>query len=162
MTKTFWMDRPVVVTGGASFIGSHLVEALVACGAKVHVVDDLSTGRLDHLDAVLTDPSISGVLILTPPNTHLELVERCAAAGKAVLLEKPLDITIERARRIVEVMEAAGLPLQVMLQFRFRAVSRRLRAILASGELLGLVLAWRRVLHWAFRVEMGQALFGAL
>ncbi len=50
-----WESRRVLVTGGASFIGSHLVDALVARGARVRVVDDLSSGRLEniqhHLDA---------------------------------------------------------------------------------------------------------------
>ncbi len=50
-----WEARPVLVTGGASFIGSHLVDALVERGARVFVVDDLSSGRLeniqDHLKA---------------------------------------------------------------------------------------------------------------
>jgi nucleoside-diphosphate-sugar epimerase len=49
-----WTDRPTLVTGGASFIGSHLVEALLDRGARVRVVDDLSSGRIDnvrpHLD----------------------------------------------------------------------------------------------------------------
>ena len=44
---------PVLVTGGAGFIGSHLVEELVAAGIAVTVVDDLSSGRLDNLEAVL-------------------------------------------------------------------------------------------------------------
>jgi len=47
--------KAVLVTGGASFIGSHLVDVLVAQGARVRVADDLSSGRLDnikpHLDA---------------------------------------------------------------------------------------------------------------
>ena len=41
--------RPVLVTGGASFIGSHLVDALVAAGAHVRVVDDLSSGTLSNI-----------------------------------------------------------------------------------------------------------------
>ena len=44
-----WKGRPVLVTGGASFIGSHIVERLVARGAAVRVVDDLSSGHLDNI-----------------------------------------------------------------------------------------------------------------
>jgi nucleoside-diphosphate-sugar epimerase len=44
-----WLARPVLVTGGASFIGSHLVEALLRRGAAVRVVDDLSSGRLAYI-----------------------------------------------------------------------------------------------------------------
>lgn len=47
-----WDGVRVAVTGGASFIGSHLVEALLARGAEVSVVDDLSSGRLTNLEAV--------------------------------------------------------------------------------------------------------------
>ena len=44
-----WQGKPVVVTGGASFIGSHLVDALVTRGAEVRVVDDLSSGTRRNL-----------------------------------------------------------------------------------------------------------------
>jgi UDP-glucose 4-epimerase len=44
-----WNDRSVLVTGGASFIGSSLVDALLERGARVSVVDDLSSGKLDHI-----------------------------------------------------------------------------------------------------------------
>lgn len=51
----FWQGRKVLVTGGASFLGSHLVDALVVRGAQVTVVDDLSSGNLSdikrHLNA---------------------------------------------------------------------------------------------------------------
>jgi len=50
-----WKSRPVLVTGGASFIGSHLVGELVERGAAVRVVDDLSSGQManiqEHVDA---------------------------------------------------------------------------------------------------------------
>jgi len=44
-----WNDKHVLVTGGASFIGSHLVDRLVAAGARVRVADDLSSGLLENL-----------------------------------------------------------------------------------------------------------------
>jgi UDP-glucose 4-epimerase len=46
-----WIDKNVLVTGGASFIGSHLVDKLVSLGANVTVVDDLSSGNLENLSA---------------------------------------------------------------------------------------------------------------
>ncbi|MCL4486503.1 MAG: SDR family NAD(P)-dependent oxidoreductase [Chloroflexi bacterium] len=50
-----WHGRAVLITGGASFIGSNLADALVGRGARVRIVDDLSSGRLEniqtHLDA---------------------------------------------------------------------------------------------------------------
>ena len=45
-----WIDKSVLVTGGASFIGSHLVDKLVVLGANVTVLDDLSSGRLENLE----------------------------------------------------------------------------------------------------------------
>ena len=44
-----WKGRPTLVTGGASFIGSHLVERLIELGARVRVIDNLSSGRLEYL-----------------------------------------------------------------------------------------------------------------
>ena len=49
---SFFSGQQVLVTGGASFIGSHLVEALVDLGARVRVADDLSSGKREHLAAV--------------------------------------------------------------------------------------------------------------
>jgi len=48
-TETFWTGQQVLVTGGASFISSHLVDQLVERGARVRVVDDLTSGRLENI-----------------------------------------------------------------------------------------------------------------
>jgi len=53
-----WKDRRVLVTGGASFIGSHLVDALVARGARVRVVDNLSSGRLENIREHLAQETV--------------------------------------------------------------------------------------------------------
>jgi UDP-glucose 4-epimerase len=51
-TAQIWQEAPILVTGGCGFIGSHLVEALVARGAHVWVLDNLKAGSLDNLRAV--------------------------------------------------------------------------------------------------------------
>jgi UDP-glucose 4-epimerase len=52
------MSRSVLVTGGAGFIGSHLVEALVSRGDRVRVLDDLSSGRLENLESCPGDVEV--------------------------------------------------------------------------------------------------------
>jgi nucleoside-diphosphate-sugar epimerase len=56
-----WKDRPTLVTGGMSFIGSHLVEQLIARGAHVRVVDDLSSGRLEYLRTQIDEREVEFV-----------------------------------------------------------------------------------------------------
>jgi len=89
----------------------------------------------DSLDAILADKSVDCVEILTPPNTHLELVSKCAAAGKHILLEKPLEITTERSVALVEAARKTGVTLGVMLQHRFRPAALKLREMLREGAL---------------------------
>ena len=91
------------------------------------------------LETILADKSVDCVEILTPPNTHLDLVRRCAAAGKHILLEKPLEITTERAVELVEAAEKAGVTLGVMLQHRFRPAALKLRAMMREGALGNIV-----------------------
>src|SRR6516165_5602544 len=50
--KVAYANRPILITGGASFIGSHLAELLVDAGAAITVADDLSSGQLENLAAV--------------------------------------------------------------------------------------------------------------
>ena len=53
-----WQNCRVLVTGGASFIGSHLVDALVARGARLRIVDDLSSGRLENIQGHLSNEQV--------------------------------------------------------------------------------------------------------
>jgi predicted dehydrogenase len=88
----------------------------------------------DDLDAILADRSIDAVAILTPPNTHLDLVRRAAQAGKHVLLEKPLEITTARAIELVEACRTGNVRLAVMLQHRFRPAAMRLKTMMDAGD----------------------------
>jgi predicted dehydrogenase len=87
------------------------------------------------IEGVLGASDVDAVWILTPPNSHLELVREAARGRKHVLLEKPLDITLDRAEAIVAGMRGAGLTLGVTLQHRFRPASLRLKALLDEGAL---------------------------
>jgi len=73
--QDYYAGKSVVVTGGASFIGSTLVERLVAEGAKVSVIDDFSTGKLENLETVKKEIAIiNSDLTLTKPT--FEFFER--------------------------------------------------------------------------------------
>jgi UDP-N-acetyl-2-amino-2-deoxyglucuronate dehydrogenase len=100
----------------------------------------------DRLETVLEDRSVQAVAVLTPPNTHLEIVERCAAAGKHVLLEKPLEISTARAEKLVQSMKSNQLA--VVLQNRHKPATKRLVRLLAAGELGRLVAASAYVELW--------------
>ena len=100
------------------------------------------------LDALANDPSIGAALILTPPRTHLPLVERFAAAGKHVLLEKPLEADTARADAVVAACERAGVTLAVVLQHRFRPAARVLAQRLRDNELGEVAVASVHVPWW--------------
>jgi predicted dehydrogenase len=102
----------------------------------------------DSLNGILADRSIDLVIVLTPPTTHLDLVQCCAAARKHVLHEKPIEISVERARECVEAMQRAGLCFGVVLQHRFRTAAQRLRDLIREGELGPLVSGSAAIRWW--------------
>ena len=99
------------------------------------------------VDALIADPAIQAVLVLTPPAAHLDVAERCFAAGKHVLMEKPLELTLVRAEGLVLAARQAGRRLGVVLQHRFRPGALRLREVLARG-MLGEVVAASMTVPW--------------
>ena len=102
----------------------------------------------DSLDLILQDPEVQAVIVATPPATHLEICQRCFAAGKHVLLEKPLEVNFERSERLVELAEAAGLRLGLVLQHRYREASVALEKILQEGRLGEVQAASVRIPWW--------------
>jgi UDP-N-acetyl-2-amino-2-deoxyglucuronate dehydrogenase len=102
----------------------------------------------DSLDVLLADDSVDAVAVLTPPNTHLDIVSRCAAAGKHVLLEKPLEITTARAQALVAACRAAGVTLGIVLQHRHKPAVQRLGALVHEGALGAAVGASAGIRLW--------------
>lgn len=102
----------------------------------------------DSLDLILQDPEVQAVIVATPPATHLEICQRCFAAGKHVLLEKPLEVNFQRAARLVGLAEAAGLRLGLVLQHRYREASVALEKILQEGQLGEVQAASVRIPWW--------------
>lgn len=73
-------DAPILITGGAGFIGSHLCDALLAKGYAVRILDDLSTGKRDNLQ--LGNPNLE---LIEGDVADAKLVERAAAGCRAVV-----------------------------------------------------------------------------
>ena len=112
----------VLVTGGAGFIGSHLVERLLADGKRVVVVDDLSTGSLDNLRGVASHPElrmiqskISECAELPALVAQAESIYHLAAAvGVELVVKSPIRV-LDTNLHETEVLLAAAAPQQTPL-----------------------------------------------
>lgn len=71
------------------------------------------------VDAIIADTEIDAVLIGTPTDTHADLIEAAAKAGKAVLCEKPVDLAATRVESCLKTVEAAGTKLMIGFNRRF-------------------------------------------
>jgi myo-inositol 2-dehydrogenase / D-chiro-inositol 1-dehydrogenase len=84
---------------------------------------------------ILADRSIHAVLVATSTDTHSDLIERAVAAGKAVLCEKPVDLSLERARACLAVVSQTQAPVMIGFNRRFDPNFGALKASLAAGEI---------------------------
>ena len=106
----------VLVTGGAGFIGSHLVERLLADGKRVVVIDDLSTGTLENLRAVSDHPhlriiqsKISTCDVLRPEVENAEAIYHLAAAvGVELVVHSPIHVLQTNLHETEVLLEAAS------------------------------------------------------
>lgn len=100
-----------LITGGAGFIGSHMSEYLLARGDEVHIIDDLSTGSIENIQHLKTNPNFHyHIDTVTNQRLTAELVDLCdvilhlaAAVGVKLIVESPVK-TIETNIRGTEVV----------------------------------------------------------
>jgi myo-inositol 2-dehydrogenase/D-chiro-inositol 1-dehydrogenase len=86
-------------------------------------------------EAIIADASIDAVLIATSTNTHSELIEAATKAGKAVLCEKPVDLSLARARACQKVAGATGRPVMIGFNRRFDPNFAALKSAADRGEI---------------------------
>jgi myo-inositol 2-dehydrogenase/D-chiro-inositol 1-dehydrogenase len=87
------------------------------------------------LDEMLSDPSVSGVVIASSTDTHLDYSLRAIAAGKAVFCEKPIDLDLQKASVAAPELGASEARLFLGFNRRFDPNFRRLHDRIASGEM---------------------------
>jgi myo-inositol 2-dehydrogenase/D-chiro-inositol 1-dehydrogenase len=83
--------------------------------------------------AAIEEDDVAAVVICTPTDTHAELIERFAKAGKAVFCEKPIDLDLARVRACLKVVEDAGGRLMVGFNRRFDPHFRAVRRAIDDG-----------------------------
>lgn len=84
---------------------------------------------------IINDKSIDAVLICTPTDTHADLIEQAAKAGKAVFCEKPIDLSADRVRACLKVVADTKAPLMIGFNRRFDPSFASLQARLKAGEI---------------------------
>ena len=85
------------------------------------------------LDAIVGAGDIDALLIGTPTDTHADLIEAGARAGKAVLCEKPVDLASSRVESCLKVVDSAGIPLMIGFNRRFDPNFAALQKRVAGG-----------------------------
>ena len=112
---------------------------LVACFDQVPAAADKlaeTTGckACHKLDDLLADPAVHIVTIGTPSGAHMEPAVAAARAGKHVIVEKPLEITLRRCDQIIAACQEAGVVLSTIFPSRFHDSSRELKRAVDGGR----------------------------
>lgn len=89
----------------------------------------------DSAEALLRDERINAVYVATHPNTHAAYAEMAAAAGKHVLCEKPMAMTVEETQRMIDVCRDNRVSLSVAFYRREFPVIRKLKELLTAGSI---------------------------
>jgi UDP-N-acetyl-2-amino-2-deoxyglucuronate dehydrogenase len=138
---------------GAGVISSVHAEAIASIpDARLVAVTDVEPARAQslaamhecaaepELDALLARDDVDVVSVCVPSGLHAEVGIRAAAAGKHLVVEKPVDVSLEAADGLIGAARAAGVLLTVISQHRFDRGLMELRGLLDDGRLGRLVL----------------------
>jgi myo-inositol 2-dehydrogenase/D-chiro-inositol 1-dehydrogenase len=87
------------------------------------------------IDEIAASDDVDAVLICTPTNTHADLIEQFAKAGKAVFCEKPVDLSLNRVRKCLETVKAENATLMVGFQRRFDPDFMALKQTIDDGRI---------------------------
>jgi len=136
----------VGLLGAGRIAGVHATAITTHPGSTLVAVSDINADAATKLaaqygadarttDAILNDPAINAVLIATSTDTHSDLIERATAAGKAVLCEKPVDLSLARAQACQKVAAKNGRPVMIGFNRRFDPNFSALKAAVDKGEI---------------------------
>ncbi|UFS68505.1 inositol 2-dehydrogenase (plasmid) [Paracoccus denitrificans] len=119
----------------AAHPGSQLVAVTDVFPAAAEALGAVHGIPVRSLDEILADDAIDAVLIATSTDTHSDLIEQATAAGKAVLCEKPVDLSLERALACQSRTAANGQPIMIGFNRRFDPNFAALKAAVDAGEI---------------------------
>ncbi|GGW38623.1 inositol 2-dehydrogenase [Gemmobacter lanyuensis] len=136
----------VGLLGAGRIAGVHATAISTNPGSTLVAVSDINAEAAGKLavqygaearstDAILNDPAIDAVLIATSTDTHSDLIERATAAGKAVLCEKPVDLSLSRAQACLTAAAGTGKPVMIGFNRRFDPNFAALKAAADRGEI---------------------------
>jgi predicted dehydrogenase len=129
----------MISTFHARAIGDVRGAKLVACfdtreAAAGKFAADNHCKSYTKLEAMLADPDVDVVTIATPSGAHMDPAVAAARAGKHVIVEKPLEITLKKCDRIIEECEKAGVKLAAIFPSRFHDSSVKLKRAIDGGR----------------------------
>ncbi len=90
-------------------------------------------GKVGSIEDIIAAKDIDAVAICSPTDTHADLIERCAKAGKAIFCEKPVDLSTDRVRACLEVVRAHKAKLMIGFNRRFDPNFASLQKRIAQG-----------------------------
>ncbi|WP_299956478.1 Gfo/Idh/MocA family oxidoreductase [uncultured Roseobacter sp.] len=102
----------------------------------------------ETVQQIAQDNTVDFVIVATPPDARQELVSVLSAAGKPILMEKPIERTLQAATDIVAQCDNAQVSLGIVFQHRARAASQQLKTLLDAGALGDIATVDIRVPWW--------------